>query len=81
MAAKAAILRWPGNVVAVVPVTIQTIPNVAGLTVFLVKVRVGLPEGMFDEPPLTYPGSHHLIKQGIVTLMTANTAAGSIVTG
>jgi hypothetical protein len=62
MAAKAAILCWPGNVMAVVPVTVQTIPDMAGFTVFLIKVRVGLPKGLFDEQPLPCLGGHHLIK-------------------
>ena len=80
MAAKATALRRPGDVVAVFPVTVQTIPDMAGLTVFLVKVRVGLAKGLFHEPPFPCPGGHGLIKQGIITLVAAHTAAGSIVT-
>jgi hypothetical protein len=81
MAAKATALRRPGDVVAVFPVTVQTIPDMAGLTVFLVKVRVGLAKGLFDEPPFPRPGGHHLVKQGIVTFVAADTAPGPIVTG
>jgi len=81
MAAKTTVLHRPGDIVAVFSVTVQTIPDVAGLTVFLVKVRVGLAKGLFDEPPFPCPGGHRLIKQGIVTLVAADTAPGPIVTG
>lgn len=79
MAAKAVVMRGPGDVVAVFPVTVQTVPDMAGSTIFLVKVRVGLPKGLFDEPPFPCPGGHRLIKQGVVTLVTADTAASPIV--
>jgi hypothetical protein len=53
----------------------------AGLTVFLVKVRVGLPKGLFDELFFPFSGGHYLIKYGIVTLVASDTPAGSIVAG
>jgi hypothetical protein len=81
MAAKTTVLRRPGDIVAIFSVTVQTIPNMAGLKVFLVKVRGGLPKGLFDEPPFPCPRGHHLVKQGIVTLVAADTAPGPIVTG
>ena len=81
VAAKTAVLRGPGDVMAVFAVTVQTIPDMARLTVFLVEVRVAFPIGLFDEPPFSCPSSHGLIKEGIVPLMAADTAPGPIVMG
>jgi hypothetical protein len=81
MASKATALRRPGDVMAVSSVTVQAIIDMAGLTVFLVKVRVSLPKGLFNELFFPFPGGHYLIKYGIVTLVASDTPAGSIVTG
>jgi hypothetical protein len=81
VAAKTTVVRGPGDVMSVFPVTVQTIPDMAGSTVFFVKVWVGLSIGLFDEPPFPCPGGHGLIKEGVVSLMAADTAPGPIVTG
>ena len=81
MAAKTGVLQGPRDIVAVFPVTVETIPHMAGLTVFLVKVGVGLAEGLFDKPSFPCPRGHRLIKQAIVTFVATDTAAGPIVTG
>jgi hypothetical protein len=78
MTAKTALGCRPGDAVPVLAMTVHTIPDMTGLAVLLEKRRVGLSVGLFDEQPLTKPGSHGLVKESIIPLMASDAPPGLI---